>query len=90
MTYKLITSKNVTNIFDGKSDREMGEDECMSRGNKKIGKETEYEKNSALSKVEQSSVRRRGIEKKRNVHIARIARVEMPLMSIMFGKHDSF
>lgn len=65
----------------------------MSRGNKKIGKETEYEKNSALSKVEQSSVRRCGIEKKRNVHIARIARiarVEMPLMSIKFGKHDSF
>lgn len=45
MTYKLITSKNVTNIFDGKSDRESGrEDECMIRGNKKIQKETEDEK----------------------------------------------
>lgn len=45
MTYKLITSKNVTNIFDGKSDRERGrEDECMIRGNKKIQKETEDEK----------------------------------------------
>lgn len=99
MTYKSITSKNVMNIFKRMKETAKPKSEKLTeRGNqnernehacgteRKRDRDTQWHSEKWITCRFAVAFFERIKKCSKSVHIARIARAELPLMSIMFGK----